>query len=88
MQPTVLSKFVTSNNLYTPAYCLHSQQKNHTGVYGRTGPSVVRSVEVEFLTEEENVSHQNVHTLMLVTIGVMEVIMKRRNVMNSAVQVC
>jgi len=56
-------------------------------VTGRTGLCVARSVEVEFLTERESAFHQNVHTLILDTTNVMEMIMKRRNVMISAVQV-
>ena len=63
-------------------------QKNHTGVYGRTGLSVARSVEVEYLTERGSVFHQNVHTLIPCTTNAMEMIMKKRNVINSAVQVC
>ena len=55
---------------------------------GRTGLSVARNVEVEYPTERGNVFHQNVHILILVTISVMEMIMKRRNVTNFAVQVC
>ena len=57
-------------------------------MYGRIGLSVARSVEVEYLTERGSVFHQNVHTLIPVTINVMEMIMKRRNAMNNAVQVC
>ena len=55
---------------------------------GRNGPCVVRSVEVEFLTERGNVFPQNVHTLIPNTTNVMEAVMKRRNVINNAVQVC
>ena len=54
---------------------------------GRTGLCVVRSVEVEYLIERGSVFHQNVHTLIPVTISVMEMIMKRRNVMINVVQV-
>jgi len=63
-------------------------QKNHTGEYGRTGLCVAKSVEEEFLTERENVFHLSVHILTLDTINVMVMIMKKRNVMNSVVQVC
>jgi len=45
-------------------------------------------VEEEFLTEKGSVYHQNVHTLILDTINVMEMIMKRRNATINAVQVC
>ena len=55
---------------------------------GRTGLSVARSVEVEYLTERGSVFHQNVHTLIPRTTNAMEMIMKKRNVINSAVQVC
>ena len=55
---------------------------------GSIGPSATRSVEVEFLTERGNVSPQNVHMLILVTTNVMEMITKRRNVMNNVAQVC
>ena len=55
---------------------------------GRTGLYVARNVEVEYLTERGNVFHQNVHTLIPVTISVMEVVTKRRNAINNAVQVC
>ena len=44
-------------------------------------------MEVEFLTERGNVYHLSVHTLIPNTTNVMEVIMKKRNVMNSVVQV-
>ena len=54
---------------------------------GKIGPFVARSVEEEFLTERESAFHQNVHTLTLDTTNVMEMIMKRRNVMISAVHV-
>ena len=71
------------------SYCLHSLlQKNHTGVNGRTGLFVVRSAEVEYLTGRGNASHQNVHTLILHTTNVMELITKRRNAMNNVAQVC
>ena len=43
---------------------------------------------VEFLTERENVFHQNVHILILDITNVMEMITKRRNVTNSVAQVC
>ena len=54
---------------------------------GRTGLSVARNVEVEYPTERGSVFHQNVHTLMPVTINAMETIMKRRNAMINVVQV-
>ena len=82
----MLSRYVTVFNLYMVTKQSCSKQKNHTGVYGTTGPSVVRSAEVEYLIERENVSHQNVHIHTIKT--VMEMIMKRRSVMNNAVQVC
>ena len=63
-------------------------QKNHTGVNGRTGLNVARSVEEEYLIEGESAFLQNVHTLIPVTTSVMEVVMKRRNVMNNVAQVC
>ena len=44
-------------------------------------------MEEEFHTERGNVYHQNVHTLIFHTTNVMEMIMKRRNVMINAVQV-
>ena len=62
------------------------KQKNHTGVNGRTGLSVARSVEVEYLTERGNVYHQNVHIPITRPVKAMD--MKRRNAMNNAVQVC
>ena len=68
--------------------CKISKQKNHTGEFGKIGLCVARSVVVEFLTERENVFHQNVHTLILDTTNVMEMITKRRNVTNSVAQVC
>ena len=43
---------------------------------------------MEYLTERGNAFHQNVHTLIPVTISVMEVVTKRRNVTNNVVQVC
>ena len=52
------------------------------------GLCVARSVEVVFLTERGNVSPQNAHMLILVTTNVMDLIIKRRNVMINAVQVC
>ena len=70
------------------AYYTCSQQKNQSGVTGRTGLFVVRSVEVEYLTGRESVSHQNVHMLILHTTNVMELIMKRRNAMKNVAQVC
>jgi len=57
-------------------------------VAGRTGLCVARSVEEEFLTERENAFHLSAHILILDTTNVMEMIMKRKNVMNSVVQVC
>ena len=83
----MLSRFVNNSNML-PNIILIQLQKNHTGVNGRTGLSVARSVEVEYLTERGNAFHQNVHTLIPVTISVMEMIMKRRNAMNNVVQVC
>ena len=71
------------NGVYYMCY----QQKNLAGMTGRTGLFVVRSAEVEYLTERGNVSHQNVHTLILVITNVMVTIMKRKNATNSAVQV-
>ena len=56
--------------------------------HGRHGLCVARSAEVEFLTERGNVFPQNAHMLILVTTNVMEMIMKRRNVINNVVQVC
>ena len=53
---------------------------------GKNGLSVVRSVEVEFLTERGNVINPNVHIPTIK--NVMEAVMKRRSVMNIAVQVC
>jgi len=53
-----------------------------------TGLYVARSVVVEFLTERESVFLQNVHTLIHATTSVMVVIMKRRNVTTTVVQVC
>ena len=64
------------------------QQKHQSGVTGRNGLFVVRSAGAEYHTERENVSHQNVHMLTLVTTNVMEMTMKRRNVINNAAQVC
>ena len=54
---------------------------------GSIGPYVARSVEVEFLTERGHASPQNVHMLILITTNVMEMVMRRRNVMNIVVQV-
>ena len=85
----MLSRFVTCLTAsYTFGYYLHFKQKNQSGVTGRTGLFVVKSAEVEYLTERENVSHQSVHMLILNTTNVMESIMKRRNVTSSVVQVC
>ena len=52
-----------------------------------TGLCVARNVVVEFLTERENVFHQNVHTLILSKTSVMAMTTRRRNVTNSVVQV-
>ena len=57
-------------------------------MHGRNGLCAARNVEVEFHTERGHVSPQNVHMLILVTINVMEMITKRRNVMNNVAQVC
>ena len=54
---------------------------------GKNGLCVARNVEEEFLTERGSVSHQNVRMLILHTTNVMEVTMRRRNVMKNAVQV-
>ena len=43
---------------------------------------------MEYLTERGSAFRQNVHTLIPVTISVMEMITKRRNVTNNVVQVC
>ena len=53
-----------------------------------SGLSAAKSVEVEYLTERGSVSPQNVHILMPSTINVMEMTMKRRNVMKNVAQVC
>ena len=71
-----------------PNIILIQLQKNHTGVNGRTGLSVARSVEVEYLTERGNVFHQNVHTLILHTTSAMALTMKKRSVTKNVVQVC
>ena len=85
----MLSRYATSGNLYmTPYYCLSPKQKNLTGVNGKIGLCVVRSVEVEFLTERGNVFLQNAHMLTPQITNVVEMIMKRRNVTNNVVQVC
>ena len=63
-----------------------TQQKNHTGVNGRTGVCVARSVEVEFHTERGNVINLNVPIPIIK--NVMEVIMKKRSAMKNVVQVC
>ena len=55
---------------------------------GRTGLSVARSVEVEYLTERGNVFPQNVHILIPNITSVMEVIMKKRNATKNVAQVC
>jgi len=55
-------------------------------VIGRTGLYVARSVEVEFLTGRGNATSLSVQ--ILTTQSVMEVTMRKRNVMTNVVQVC
>ena len=85
MNSAVQVSFHKSTYTCAAVYCIYSKQKNHTGVHGRTGLSVVRSAEVEYLTERGSVSHQNVHILTIK--NVTEMITKRRSVMNIAAQV-
>ena len=61
-------------------------QKNRSGVTGRTGLYVVRNVEVEYLTGRGYATNPNVP--ILTTKSVMEMIMKKRSVTSSVVQVC
>ena len=53
---------------------------------GKTGLFVVRSAEVEYLTGRGNATNPNVP--ILTTKSVMVMIMKRRSVTMSVVQVC
>ena len=64
-----------------------SLQRLQAGLNGMTGVCVAKNVVVEFLTEEENVFHQNVPTLTVDTTDVLVVDMKRNSAINNVVQV-
>ena len=83
----MLSRFVTYLKAsYKVVYYPYSLQKNHTGVNGKTGLYVVRNAEAEYLTGRGNATNPNVP--ILTTKSVMVMIMKRRSVTSSVVQVC
>jgi len=62
-------------------------QRLQAGLNGMTGVFVAKNVAVDFLTEEENVFHQNVPTLTLDTTNVLARDMKRNSAINNVVQV-